>query len=143
MDWKNYEMRIKTTNKRKGNEMSTKKIYWKVVRNHRGSACVWETNKFYIWYNKGDIIEAPKGTGGFFCFKTRQAARAFKHGLGYGNGHKILRILSLGETRQKNLISGRCTEIDIEHFWSGKLDNTFYARSPNKTVLLSRGMVID
>jgi len=51
------------------------KVYKVVKRAERLSSVV--SGKYRLYYPKGEIIEALKGTMGIFCFKTLKDARDF------------------------------------------------------------------
>jgi len=53
------------------------KVY-KVVKKQgiRRVSC-WASEKFKLYYPKGAVVEAPKGTMGIFCFKKLKDAKRF------------------------------------------------------------------
>ncbi len=58
-------------------------IYYKVITKDRKSTIIKpskipEINKYYLTYNKGDIVTAPENSFGIFIFKDIQEAEKFK-----------------------------------------------------------------
>ncbi len=51
-------------------------ILYKVVRKHSRTS-VYAGGKYEKMYNKGDIVKAPVGTVGLFCFNDEDIAMAF------------------------------------------------------------------
>jgi len=73
------------------------KVY-KVVERTERTSCI-ASGEYELYYPKGAIVEAPKGTMGIFCFETLKDAEDFAK-----KGERILEVEGIGESYKPNFV---------------------------------------
>jgi len=71
---------------------------YKVVEKTERSSCI-AGGEYKLYYPKGAIVEAPKGTMGIFCFETLKGAKAFAE-----NGEIILKVKGIGKPYKPDFV---------------------------------------
>jgi len=73
-------------------------IVYKVVEKTKRSSCI-ASGEYKLYYPKGEIVEAPKGTMGIFCFETLKDAEEFAE-----KGDLILEVEGIGKPYKPNFV---------------------------------------
>jgi len=71
---------------------------YKVVEKTERSSCI-ASGEYKLYYPKGEIVEAPKGTMGIFCFETLKDAKDFAE-----KGDMILKVEGIGKPYKPDFV---------------------------------------
>lgn len=97
------------------------KIVWKVISKETwGSAIVPKDSKYHLRYKKGEIVKAPKGTLGIFCFVEKREAINFLQCNAFDSPYDVIKVKGIGEEIHPKKVCYFLDEEALNHFYKNE-----------------------